>query len=497
MTPEQPKFSSSSQFQILANVDPLYYLTSTDYVQGEDLPSGSPNPYDGWGFPRIHEEQAAPLAAARQMDIVTSLAGENILQISPSSATSYDINAITDEGFVYGINSTGLVFGAGQFVGGAANAGNVFEHYNGRLYATNSNITTIAYCELTTPGFNYITGARTATLTGKPYMKAFLDNLYYSCGSTSGEASHLVKYIDQSHNVIDGLDLGRGWHIVGMENYNNNYLIIAGAYSGTGGVVSSAQSNQNYLFIWDGTTANNLTGTGGTYNRAVRIPGAFKDMKMVGDNLYVVVTEKLNQDAVYLFTGGSLQRQFPVVIDTTSDYNGLGSGYSIFNYNQAIGLTLTNGGLYVIGETSLGQSKYILSKDQFDGAASSAQGGALYAFNGGNVYLYKQAVNLYEDIFMRTQWIDTGGLSLGSIDIYYERLTSEVVISTTLYGKDFTGTVYPITLDNVTLGTSFSQEFTTIDTNGFTGDRLRIDMNTTSSPANTQVVIRRIVLNFS
>lgn len=502
MQPSIPSFSEISEWQILKNVDPLYYLISTQYSQGE--------PDSTWGIPRIHEEQVAPLASAWWTPTVATLEG-NVTWSIPSSSAFSDIHAITDSstagaGVVYGIKSTGVVVTLGAFTA-LSNGDNVLETFSGEIWATNTT-GVIGWANLTGGGFTYATqdGTHFPVSGGKKYLKQFGGDLYYSTSPSAGTACSHIQQLsvttDATGNVTSAtyglnstpvLDTGIGWHILGFENYNDNYMVVAVAYSGENIPITSAQSNRNYLRLTKLVPATGGNGITSNVVKSVRIPGAFKDMKMIGDNLYVVITERTGQDAVYLFTGGSLQRKFGVIIDSVKN----GFGYGLFNYNNAIGLNLTNGGAYIIAETEIGESKHILSDFNYSFLTGSAQGGNLYGFNASNVYYYNQNGTTYASLFARSNWIDTEGKDLGSIDIHYERIPAGISFFLKLWGKDEFGTVYPqstITIDSTTA----EKRMTTINLGAITSNKTRIDIVQSGSPPFTdQLIIRKVVLNFN
>jgi hypothetical protein len=383
---------------------------------------------------------------------------------------------MTDNGYLYSVGTSGITISFGSF-DSQSNASNTFEVYAGDIWMTNASTPYFGRTVGMTPGITYV-GSK-ITGTGKVFMKTLLDNLYYSTGLSGNKGNHQINYFTASYLQTPGIDLGLGWNILGIENYNQQYLAISASYSPDGGVFNSSNSDKNFLFLWDGISKK--------YNRAIRIPGTFVEMKSINNELYFIIKERTKQYALYLFTGNALRQLLPIAIDGVKDSQQFNA---LFNYMNTVGVNLEGGGEYIIDENYAGSSKYILSKQNFNVLGRGSSDQALYGGVGAVIKYYNVNGGSYSDIEFRSNWV-TLKRDLGSIEIFYEKIPPNCSIDTTIWGKDETGTLYPITLQPINSTTQETPTKTTLDVKGFTGRKLRIDISTTGT-GSWQAIIRKI-----
>jgi hypothetical protein len=382
MNPETPQYSKKNSNYLISGVDPAYYLQQN----------------------AIEEQKAAPLAAARMMVSLSYSMPSRTLQAIPSLVSTFDTMTANIDGHIYGVGATITDYG---FLAPANDAGIRVNIFAGKVFGIYSSFsgagipTTIYYKSITTPaaGFSQIVGAlhdgSGGLGTGTRYMCNFLDFMAVSDNDGSANNSNrIVRKVDSSLVVSKALDLGVGWNISNLVNYNNRFLAITANYSGD----STPQGDSNYadtnfLFLWDGISPR--------YNTSIRIPGRYVDLKLVGDVLYLVSLERNNQYALYELSGSKFKEVFPIAVDFVfGNYLAQTTGNVLFNYNNNVGINLFSKGQYIYDPQT--GSKYILTPQSQEVCVRAGTNGTLYGFSGTTVSTYSTG---YSPILYRSQWL--------------------------------------------------------------------------------------------
>jgi len=446
MNPEAPEYGPKNQNYLLSGVDPFYYLAQT----------------------AVQEQRVAPLAASRTFVSFNTFPG-NIVFLLPSSITTFDALVLTDDGTVSGSDLTNF----GQPNGASPNVGMRAAIFSANVLwitPTSANLfrkpitTPAASWTITTPLNLFGVGA------GVRFLKPFLDFCAVSDNDgTAKNSNHIVRKIDSGFLASLGIDLGVGWNIVAMENYNNRYLAVVGSYSGDG-TFSGGMADINYLFLWNGISAR--------YNSAVRIPGIFWDMKVIGDTLYFVIVERLNQFALYKLVNNSLVKVFNIAIDTVkSGANANTVGYGLFNYNDALGINLNSKGQFIYD--TFNKSKYILTPQDFTLEQRAGPNGIIYAAK--NTVLYTYQASGYSPITYVSQWIPFQDPKTIVVK-YATPPGAGDSIQVTLLGYDEDGTASSSLPLQVIDNTHFYNSYKTpLDCKGFRGKQVQVKLQTVSA----------------
>jgi len=299
MMPENPEFAlGKNENFLLSGVNPFYYQNSAS----------------------VQEEQHAPLAASIPLGSVpsgSSVVG-NIQKIIAGPAGNYSAAfVLTNNDYVYGFDSYQSSYG--QFLSTGSDPNSDLEIYNNNLITTSGQNGYAYYWNLTS-GVNWNTISGLQANSKKHFLKAFLDFCAVTDGANSTDNNHIIRKLTSSLTITTGIDIGTSWNILGLENYNNKYLAIAGR---------GGSNAQNYMFLWDGISVN-------SYNYALQMPGYFVDMKGLMTNLYLLVQEGINLYGLYTLNSLSWKK-----VLTLS--NVTASGLTIYNNRLAINIT---SGLY-------------------------------------------------------------------------------------------------------------------------------------------------------
>jgi hypothetical protein len=472
MVPENPEASPKNQHYSISGVDPFYYLNQS----------------------AIQEQKYAPLAASKTFVTQGSYAAAQLLGMVPNTVSNVPVITFRNDGSVYGESTSGIVTNyttLGSPTGGAiaANQGCricIFAGYVLWIYSASASL---YYNTITSPSaiaWLTVAGLHLNGGAGNRYLKNFLDFCAISdCDGTTKTANHVVMKLSPSLTLSQGIDLGIGWNISGMENLNNRYLAVAGAYASDGLYGSALSSDINYLFLWNGISAR--------YNTSIRIPGVFVDMKCVGDQLFVLVTERGVQQALYQLVGNSLRRLFPLAIDFA--YTATPStlfGYELFTYNNLVGINLSTKGQYMYNPVS--KEKFILTANTFDSLQQVKSTGELWAVNSGGITgLSFYTGTTYSPISYRSQWLDFKDPKQIVVK-YATPPASGDSIQVTLDGFDEDGTASAaLALTPITNLTKYNAYKTPLDCQGFQGKLVRVTL-TTVSASGWQPILREIEL---
>ena len=393
-----------------------------------------------------------------------------------------DFLAVTDGNFQFNTSgSTGAALAGDSVTGSSGGIGQVVAWDD-----TNKIITIMPFSGTfnVTDTITYGVSSYTATL-----------------GTQLGTTNQLIRKADPTSFLISqGIDIGQGWGVIGLKNYNNKYLAIAAGQTLVTSVVSGYV--QNYLFLWDGVSAR--------YNYSIKIPGKYIDMKVVDSVLYVAVLLSSGKTRIYFLNGTVLKRYKTPQIRLISS-NPAPVPNPLFDYKGNLGVHLRSSllnptdpvsdPLAVYGNEELGEFAFIHSYGRPFEAFSIGFDGQLYATipkNGATeaqLWVYSDNNNVYQNINYRSLWIPVRNLQF--LDIYYEKppQNNGDAINTTIEGKgeDVPNNYQLINLNQITNLIEGYQlpNKTRLDCKGFTGDQLRITISTENT--SWQPIIRKIV----
>jgi hypothetical protein len=462
MTPEVPQYSDKNQNYLIAGANPTYYMDN----------------------PGIQEDQVAPLVASLNwVKLNVTLDGEIIAMIPASAdSNSFSVFIMTNTSRVYGvIHSGGIPTGVTNlgYPDGTAHSGLI----TGKLACVNNTLYAgflggsglYRVTSFTTPSWSSIFGS--VYISGETFLLPFLE--YCMITDTSGD----VLKIDPSYNQTAGISLGAGWLILGVENLNDKYMVIAAART------DSYDYTENYLFLWDGIS--------GTYNQAMRIPGSYIDMKVIDSILNVAVSISATKTAMYTLSNTSLKFNFSPQYGLISNAI-LGfvpeDSHSIFNYNNLIGLRLNSTAdliypLMIYGDTPVGLEEFILTSGNQFNIFSVGTDGLLYAVEVGtgglaNIWYYPQATGTsYQNILYRSQSVPVHNLA--GIDIWYETppssVTDQIIVTLIGVGEDIITGSTTIVLPAITNTNILNKRRTRIDVQDFAGDKVIVQVTTVNN----------------
>jgi hypothetical protein len=424
--------------------------------------------------------------------IPTPIEGGVVNIISDTEGT-YSAFIITSTTRVYGITPTSIADlgypsgSSSNYVGGrlAIAGGNLYASIAGAVY----------YMPLPFSGWTLVGGGSLSSPGGIHFLEPFLDFMVVANAPSGDQPYRLLDKIDITAQIRTStptqntLDLGKGWGILGVVNYNNKYLAVAGGRTSGSGIFGYPQ---NYLFLWDGISLKQ--------NYSVKIPGKYISMKVIDSILYVSVEVSAGKTKLYFLYNTILKEVFTQQYSTISDFVG-GSNApvsdSIFNYKNNVGLRLDDNNsdsliapLMIYGKQEVGQSEFIINSglrlDQF----TVGYDGILYAsvFNPGipgDIYIYPSSGS-YNQILYKSHWIPVKNLQ--AIDIYYDSPPQggTDAINVTIYGQgedyqDSTSQPVSYTLDSITPSKYLTTKRTRLDVKGFTGDQLKIVLSTVNT----------------
>lgn len=422
----------------------------------------------------------------------------NVVHMIPSTQSPYSVYLITDTTRVYGVNST-TVFDCGYPSGSAvANSiGGYLAIANSYLFATYNSVQPIYKMPLSSGSW---TTANAADFSSnlRRLMEPFTTNIAVTdMNAATVPSSSRVRMMDAGSFTTTGfqIDLGTGFYVLSLRNYNNKYLAIAAARS------ASAVTNgftQNYLFLWDGASP--------LYNSAIRIPGKFIDMRVIDSTLYVAVQTATNKTVLYYLWNTVLRKvkttQFSTINSTSIRSVNLGS---LVDFNGYLGMMLNSTAditypLELYGSDEVGPFDFVHSFGRNFAFLALGYDGYMYAtenVGGGNSNLYylNPAGTTYQQLFYRSQWIPVpNGVSLITIvhDTPPASITDAINVTISGFGKKLAAGTVTTALTPITSINYLDSTETELDVQGFQGDYLQVQLSTVNST--WRPLIRDIVI---
>ena len=463
MNPDNPEFTSKNTNYLIAGANPTYYLDSSN----------------------IQEVQSAPLTASLSWtQSSASLDGNIIAMCAGSTQYSYPIYLMTTTSRVYGVTVSGglptgvtsLGFPSGSTKTLDYNDGDM-TWVNNQLYVTYAGAGYLVY-RYQSNTWNSIPSSNTAFGT---CLEPFLQYCMYTNNG-------VITKIDPSYNILTGINLGTGWNILNIKNYNNKYLAIAGQ--------NGQNYTQNYIHLWNGYDS--------LPNYSIKVNGQFIDMKVVDGTLYVAAAVSTGATTLYYLKGTTLVEAITPQyssIDTNGAFYNLVRPNCCFSYLQQIGIRLATTSdltypLMLYGkDLDGGVGQFIITSGFAIYGNIVGADGLQYGFNGQSLYYYPITSTSYQNIVYKSQWIPVKNLS--GIDVYYDTppQSGTDAINVTIYGKgeDIISGNSTTILTSITPTTILNNTRTRLDTNGFTGDMVLVVL-TTVNTGTWRPIIRNIEL---
>lgn len=463
MSPQVPQYGARNQHYLVA-ANPLYYLDQ----------SGT------------QEQQVGALAAAKDFVQVNSIVLDgNIVHAVASTEGTYSIYAITDTTKVYGITQTTITDLGYPSGSPSPNAGGRLCCANNFLFVTWSISGSVRRMPL--PGGSWTSFGTVQTSAGVHIMEPFLDYVAITDATASFTQPNLVRKMDTTSFLLStGIDVGKGWGVMNLRNYNNKYLAIAAGQVAPGGVVNGY--SQNYIFLWNGIDDR--------YNYSVKVPGKFIDMKVIDSILYVLVQVASGKTMLFYLVGTKLKKVTTTQISNASTSVWSPVPCSLFDFGNFVGIKLQNTNsdhgslatpLLVKGEDEAGAFEFIVGYGRLFDQMVVGYDGTLFAnvYNVSGVstvWYFPIVAAPYLPIFYQSHWIPLQNLT--ALDIIYDEPPASVgdKISVTIYGKgeDIStgGGNQTIPLTDITSTTFVTQKRTRLDVKGFTGSKLRLQLQT-------------------
>ena len=466
-TPEIPQYSEKNQHYLISGSHPTYYVDK----------------------PGIQEEQIAPLIASNTWTEIPGFIGLNISDMCPSTEGTYSAYFIKHDSYVYGVNiDSNTQVGIGYPDGGVANTSRQkLNCYNGYLLAVTNDSSYPTIKRTLLPGSSWTAfGSITSSSDGH-----FMENFLEYCMIT--DESSKIKKIDSTWNITSGIDLGAGWIVNGIKNFNDKYLAIAG---------SNGNFVNNYLFLWNGRSSS--------YNYSMKIPGRFMGMKVVDSILYVAVWANGSGDSIsngktsiYYMSGTTLKQLFTPQISAIQSLSG--NKFPLFNFNNKLGINLSSKDLIINGSSDAGKETFSFCNginatgygfDQF----TETYDGYLITYTsspsaGDRKYFLDFTSSTYNSILYKSHWIPVKNLK--AIDIVYDirPQSGTDAINVTIYGdgEDIIAGTSTTVLDSITPTNYLNEKRTRLDVKGFAGDKVKIQLSTVNT-GTWRPIIREINL---
>jgi len=479
MYPQVPEFSQKNQHYLISGVNPISYLT------------------DG-----SQEQQIAPLAASIDWEEITGIIGGslegNITQMVPSIGGSYTAYGVTDTTKVFGLTG-GAVTSLGYPSGSSSiNTTSCCLAIGGNFLFMSRAADSVVYYTALSPIAWHSFGTLSSLGGGAHIMEPFVDHVAISDTTGTSTQNNLVCLIDPTSGVpsiisTPYLDLGLGFGVLQMRNFNDKYLAVAFGKSVSGSLTTGYP--QNYLCLWDGA-AN-------SFNYSMKIPGKFIDMKVVDSVLYVAVQVSYNKTCVYQLRGTQLQKVFTTQFTTISSGVRSMIPCSLFDFRNYLGVNLNSNSdlvrpIMVYGNDEMGGIEFVHSSGRlFDQFVTDYNGNLLaneYVAGGNSNLYYIPTSNTYQNILYKSQWVPVKNLQ--AIDVYYDTLPVHThdAINVTLYGRGediITGSSTTV-LSSITPTNYLTAKRTRLDVKGFTGDFVKVQLTTVNDV--WQPIIRRVSL---
>ncbi len=211
---------------------------------------------------------------------------------------AYDVAYTDNNGNVYlGKNDNSVLLESGYTVAATEIVDLCFKN-SLLVYALNNN-SNIYYWDLTTaqpaaatvyaPGINNVSNH---------LMASFQQFLMLTDGAAVSDGLNTNRRIlkitlEPAQSSVLGIDLGLGWIIQKLQNYQDKFLAIFAVVLGGG-------HSTERLFLWDGISA--------TYNYSIALPGNYIDGLVVGNILYVLVQSGVGNYSLYYLNGQKFKK---------------------------------------------------------------------------------------------------------------------------------------------------------------------------------------------
>ena len=391
MSPQIPEYNSRNQNFLIANADPLHYLSDN-----------------------TQEEQVAPLIASRQFSALTPItAGHNVVDMIGGGNSVYDIFIVDDTYTVYGYDSTGTYHSnfsnpespSSGRVGGA------------RLAIFGDNIIFSSPSKLFVKPISSGSWTEITPALGSSNVKQLEPFLEYIIMNATGE----IYALDSSLTAPTlKFDLGTNAYVTKLQNFNDKYIAIAYNFGNTIG--------NNYIAMWDGISSEP--------NYRVKVPGLFQDMTVDNSgSLKVMALENSGQSALYYLVGTNLRREQSIQYDYCDAPNMLFAPINVFfKFRGTTGVRLHSKGNLLIGNSDAGAVEYIINDTVFTKLINAGTG-HLFAGVGKNIYYLPETGTSYANITYTSQWIPVKNLA--GIDVWYDAppVSGTDAITLTVYGQ--------------------------------------------------------------
>lgn len=492
MYPDVPRYSEGNHWYSLQNVNPLYYL------QGSST----------------QEKELSPLTPmGLQTQITGGVGGSingNIIQILPATVTKvttpnvidYDVFILTDNAYVYGVSQSQVTsLGRAQVVTGD-NTGRIQIGFGGYLIYVSSLANAVYTLPLSdgsvAQSTTWVAGSGSGTTKYYGWtiasVEPFSNYLALSSAASSPITQSIVNLYPYSTGFTLGpqyqMDLGAGWNIIRLQNWNNQYLAIGATFSGNKVLTNpstASTSNLSYIFFWNGVSAR--------YQYSVRVPGGLVDMIVSNGTVYCVVLERYNQYGLYKVSGQRMTKVcgLNLGVNTTP-------GQALFVYPFGVGVNVGNPtGAFCITENGGEEFRFLI----FSGTSGNlfGLGSSGYPYTSYQSLIYTESTSNLAQITAISQWIPLS-TKLTSVDVMYDSAPTQVgdYIRVTLYSwaEDQTDGVLLQQLTDITSTTYDTKIKTTLDAKGLTPNMAKVKVETYSAPGSAwRPVIRQVQLNES
>ena len=468
MSPEAPQYTDKNQHYLISGANPTYY-----------------NDISG-----VQEEQIAPLIASNVWQLAYlndgghgSVGSSHITSLIPNPLVGSPLND------AFGIDIYGNIFMYSIYNNSCTNYGAVISGINSGDNAIHGFAGLIIAIVYTSAPFIYSSSSGSsgtwtslypvalsggANGIGQRYMEQMGQFLYISDGLDSSHTMSQVKLLSASFVYIAGIDLGIGWTITGIRNFNDKYMAIT---------ANNANFSGDYLFLWNGQA-----GVDPQYK--AKIEGQYIDMAIVNSILYVAVrvsgtgnSATIGKTAIFYLKNNQLVPLLTPQISLLS--SGYGDNGVLFNFSSKLGMNLVSKDLMIYGDSEIGKEEFVLSTGRdFNKFCVTANGYLLavdyYTFS---PYYYNLSSTTFNQISYKSHWIPVKNLQ--GLDIWYDAPPSITgdKISVTIYadGENIITGTQTIVLADITPTHYLNKKRTRLDVVGFAGDRCKIVLTTTQT----------------
>ena len=462
MNPESPEYSPRNQHYLIQGADPKYFLAQN----------------------AVQELNSAPMAASMQFNNIGNFAGNGsfVQSFCDVAYPSYDKIIVSDTGSFYGVGLNGLIpLGTLSSASTATGTVNVF---NGKIWSTSASSLYSKTLDSVNGGWSTIGSFNSggSSLSSHHILPFTPVGLMFYADSSGGAFSchRILKAIDATNTITTAMDLGAGVNIVGLENYNSQYVSIAAAINNDN---SDTPNNASKYMVWLWNGSSHLP------QISIQSPGPIVDMKSINGTLYILVYERANQYALYYLSSKNFKRIQAIAIDSikTGPFGGTKTGFTLSDYQGQPVVNLASKGQYIISANQ----KNILTPQNMDAVTMGGALNSIYGFAGTNVFAYGKTT-AYSPIFYRSQWLPIQDPSLIKVKYATPPQGAGDSIQVTLDGYDEDGNASAaLPLNPITSSTYYNGYKTPLDTQGFQGKVTRVTLLTTSG-GTWQPIIRSI-----